>query len=101
MSDANNDDIWEITINLPIGDSLEYKFSHDNWSGQEPNDPAGACTNGNTQFTNRVLVLDANMTLDTVCWSSCAACGQSSGPYNITFAVDMSQVGFSYYLLSS
>jgi hypothetical protein len=42
------------------------------------------------------LELDANMTLDTVCWSSCAACGQSSGPYNVTFAVDMSQVGFSY-----
>lgn len=78
MTDANNDDIWEITINLPIGDSLEYKFSHDNWAGQETNDPTGACTNGNTQFTNRVLVVSGDTIMPAVCWGSCLPCGLSS-----------------------
>lgn len=78
MTDANNDDIWEITINLPIGDTIEYKFSHDNWGGQETNDPTGACTNGNTQFTNRVLVISGDTTMPAVCWGSCLPCGQAS-----------------------
>jgi len=78
MTDANNDNIWEITINLPIGDSLEYKFSHDNWAGQETNDPTGACTNGNTQFTNRVLVVSGDTIMPAVCWGSCLPCGLSS-----------------------
>lgn len=78
MTDANNDDIWQITINLPIGDTIEYKFSHDNWGGQETNNPAGACTNGNQQFTNRVLVVRGDTTMPAVCWGSCLPCGQAS-----------------------
>jgi len=78
MNDANNDDIWDITINLPIGDTIEYKFSHDNWAGQETNNPTGACTNGNQQFTNRVLVIRGDTTMPAVCWGSCLPCGQSS-----------------------
>jgi hypothetical protein len=78
MSDANNDNIWDITVNLPIGDTIEYKFSHDNWAGQETNNPAGACTNGNQQFTNRVLVIRGDTTMPAVCWGSCLPCGQSS-----------------------
>ncbi|MDP2187957.1 MAG: T9SS type A sorting domain-containing protein [Sphingobacteriaceae bacterium] len=86
MTDANNDDIWEITINLPIGDTLEYKFSHDNWAGQETNNPAGACTNGNLQFTNRVLVVTGNALLPAVCWGSCLPCGLSSNVKETTTA---------------
>jgi hypothetical protein len=78
MNDANTDDIWDITINLPIGDTIEYKFSHDNWAGQETNDPTGPCTNGNAQFTNRVLVIRGDTTMPAVCWGSCLPCGQSS-----------------------
>ncbi|HAB36248.1 MAG TPA: hypothetical protein DCE58_06605 [Cryomorphaceae bacterium] len=74
MSDANGDNIWEKEITLPIGDTVEYKFSHDNWTGQEMNDPTAPCTNGNTTYTNRVLVITANDTLDAVCWGSCTAC---------------------------
>lgn len=78
MNDANNDDIWDITINLPIGDTIEYKFSHDNWAGQETNNPAGSCTNGNAQFTNRVLIIRGDTTMPAVCWGSCLPCGQAS-----------------------
>jgi hypothetical protein len=82
MSDANNDNIWEITINLPIGDTVEYKFSHDNWTGQETNDPTQPCTNGNTQFTNRVLVISGDTILPAVCWGSCLPCGMASSIQN-------------------
>jgi hypothetical protein len=78
MTDANNDDIWEITINMPLGDTIEYKFSHDNWGGQETNDPTAPCTNGNTQFTNRVLIISGDTIMPAVCWGSCLPCGLSS-----------------------
>jgi hypothetical protein len=78
MTDANNDDIWQITINMPLGDTIEYKFSHDNWGGQETNDPTAPCTNGNTQFTNRVLIISGDTIMPAVCWGSCLPCGLSS-----------------------
>jgi hypothetical protein len=95
LEDVDGDNIWSMAVTLQEG-TYEYKYSYDNWAGQEALVPGSSCTMTTDQFTNRVLVLDANMTLDIVCWSSCTACGQSSGPYNVTFAVDMSQVGFSY-----
>lgn len=78
MSDTDNDNIWEITINLPLGDTIEYKFSHDNWTGQEMNDSTGSCTNGNGQFTNRVLILDGDTVMPPVCWGSCDPCGSAT-----------------------
>jgi hypothetical protein len=93
MSDANGDNIWDITISLPVGDTFEFKYSADTWTIQETNDPAGACTNGNTQFTNRVLVVPASDTvMSAVCWGSCSACTTPPALANVTFRVDMSLV---------
>ena len=74
MSDANGDNVWDVTITLNVGDTVEYKYSHDNWTGQEMNDPTAPCTNGNATYTNRVLVVSQSDTLDVVCWASCNAC---------------------------
>jgi hypothetical protein len=95
MFDPDGDNIWSVVVSLQEG-TYEYKFSHDNWGGQENLVPGSPCTVTMDQFTNRTIVVDGNITLEPVCWGSCAACGQSTGPYNVTFAVDMSQVGFSY-----
>ena len=74
MTDADGDGIWEATIPLLSG-NYEYKYSADNWTIQEMNDPTASCTNGNTTYTNRVLsVGTSNITLPVVCWSSCDAC---------------------------
>ena len=35
MVDPNQDDIWEFTSYFPVGDTIEYKFSADNWSIEE------------------------------------------------------------------
>ncbi len=95
MTDANGDNIWEVTVYLQEG-NYEYKFSYDNWAGQETLVPGSSCTITNGEFTNRTLNANATTTLPAVCWGSCTPCGQSSGPYNITFQLDMSQASFPF-----
>ena len=56
MSDSD-DNIWDITISLDSGLAIEYKFSADSWSIQEMNDFTASCTNGDSIYTNRVLVV--------------------------------------------
>ena len=97
MTDADGDGIWTVTLPLATGSSIEYKFSHDNWGGQEQNNPTAPCTNGNTQYTNRVLVVPAAaVTLPAVCWGSCDPCAGQPSTANITFRVDMSEFTGTY-----
>ncbi|MEN9348855.1 MAG: hypothetical protein RLZZ77_2366 [Bacteroidota bacterium] len=91
MTDANGDNIWEITIPLAAG-NYEYKFAYDNWAGQETLLPGGSCTLTTGAFTNRVYTVSADVTLPVVCWGSCSACGSNEGPFAVTFRVDMQNV---------
>ncbi len=95
MSDADGDDIWEITIPLPAG-TYEYKFAADSWTIQENLVPGSECTLTTGGFTNRIITVSEDIVLDPVCWGSCAACGIINGPYNVTFKVDMSQVAATF-----
>lgn len=75
MSDSNGDNIWDVTVKLQSGDTIEYKYSADSWLIQEINNPNGSCTNGDPNFTNRVLIVPVNDTiLPDVCWGSCDSC---------------------------
>lgn len=75
MSDSDGDNVWDVTVSLQTGDTIEYKYSADNWSIQETNDPNGICTNGDPNFTNRVLIIPSTDTiLSEVCWASCNPC---------------------------
>lgn len=70
-----SDDVWEITLPFLSGDTIEYKYSADSWAIQETNDPSGSCTNGDPNFTNRILVIPYNdFVLSEVCWGSCDPC---------------------------
>jgi 1,4-alpha-glucan branching enzyme len=73
MSDANGDNIWELTIPL-AADTFDYKFAYDTWAGQETLTPGSACTYTIDSFTNRRIIVTGAAALDTVCWASCAAC---------------------------
>ncbi|MEY2938531.1 MAG: hypothetical protein RL062_1120 [Bacteroidota bacterium] len=95
MSDADADNVWQVTVTLPEG-SYEYKFSADNWNTQENLAAGSACTITTGAYTNRTLNVTQDIALDTVCWASCSACGQNTGPFNVTFNVDMSQVPFNF-----
>jgi hypothetical protein len=80
MSDANGDNIWELTIPLTPG-NYEYKFAYDSWAGQENLTPGSTCTVTNGGFTNRnITVIDAE-TLPVVCWESCSACVNENNFY--------------------
>ena len=75
LTDDNGDDIWELTVSLSPGDTIEYKFSADNWTFQETLDSNESCTNGLPNFTNRVLIIpSSSANLDEVCWGSCSPC---------------------------
>ncbi len=93
LSDANADGIWETTLTLQAG-SYEYKFSADGWGSQENLTPGSSCTVTNNGYTNRALNLNANTTLDIVCWGLCTNCPPPT--YPVTFKVDMAnQTGFT------
>jgi len=95
MFDPDGDNIWSVPVVMQEG-SYEYKFSYDAWAGQETLVPGSSCTVTADIYTNRIVTVESDTTLEAVCFGSCTPCGQSSGPYNVTFAVDMSQVAFSY-----
>ncbi|MEN9332971.1 MAG: hypothetical protein RLY35_151, partial [Bacteroidota bacterium] len=80
MTDANADGIWEATVSLQSGVAYEYKFSYDNWSGQENLTAGSSCTVTNGGYTNRSLNISAPTVLDVVCFGSCTNCVPVSVP---------------------
>ena len=76
MTDADGDNIWEVTIPLNTG-SYEYKFSYDGWTGQEALTDGSACTTTIEGYTNRYVMVEAATELTAVCWESCEACSVS------------------------
>ena len=78
MIDTDGDGVWEITKSINGG--AEYLFAVDTdadgaWDVNESNDPTEACTNGNSQYTNRVLTQAIGDTsLGLVCLGSCSPC---------------------------
>ena len=93
LTDANADGIWETTLTLQAG-TYEYKYSADAWTSQETLTPGSSCTVTNGGYTNRSLNLNANTTLDVVCWGLCTNCAPPT--YPVTFKVDMAnQTGFT------
>jgi hypothetical protein len=79
LTDADGDGVYEGTLSLMPG-SYEYKFTYDNWTGQETLDPVAdaTCTLTTGTFTNRYSTIgNADTTLPVVCWESCNTCAQS------------------------
>ena len=72
--------IWRTTINLPQGDTIEYKFQNGpgGWENNLPT-PCGFGTTG-----NRSLIVPATvLTTPNVCFNSCLACTSSTS--DVTF----------------
>jgi len=79
MSDNNNDSIWEFTTIFAPGDSLEFKYSADNWSIQEELDSNLSCITINYDpsapngwgYVNRVAIVNSD-TIFSSPWNSCS-----------------------------
>ena len=95
MTDADGDNVWEVTIDLANG-PYEFKYSADGWGIQESLLPGSWCTVSNFGFTNRTLNVTGDTTLAVVCWESCSSCGSGPSAYDVTFEVDMRGVTQSY-----
>ena len=79
MSNVGNG-IWEIMLSLSAG-TYEYKFSYDNWAGQETLIEGSSCTVTNSGYTNRTVTVGASdIDLGTVCFGSCTTCSVNSTP---------------------
>jgi hypothetical protein len=73
MNDTDNDGVWELT--LPITqDSMEFKFTMNDWAVQEEFTGGESCTKTTGGFTNRFEILSGNTVLSTPCFASCDAC---------------------------
>jgi hypothetical protein len=93
LTDADGDNIWEASTLLAAGD-YQYKFSNDNWTGQESLTPGSICTFSDETYTNRYLDLISDTILPVVCWGSCAEC-QVAQPVSVEFLVDVSGQSFT------
>ena len=78
LSDDDEDGVWTGTVvDLPSG-SHEYKFQVDQWADDESLPAFSTCTkvDPSGQFINRVLAVQEDTELETVCFASCFACGE-------------------------
>ncbi|MCD4788919.1 MAG: hypothetical protein K8R37_02875, partial [Bacteroidales bacterium] len=75
--------IYETTLALNPGETIEYKFINGNAWGQDESVPAACAQNGNRYIT----VPSNDTTLTAVCFGSCLPCVLPQ--VNITFQVDM------------
>jgi 1,4-alpha-glucan branching enzyme len=92
MTDANADGIWEVTLPISAG-TIEFKYTVDGWSGEESLAAGGSCTQTTGAYTNRILTVGTtDITMPVTCYGSCSSCATPSGPYNVTFKVDMNNV---------
>jgi hypothetical protein len=73
MTDANGDNVWEVTAAVPAG-GLEYKFTVNGWTDQENFVGGEPCTITVGQYTNRAYTVTGAATIGEVCWESCEAC---------------------------
>ncbi len=88
LTDADNDEIYEITVSLPTGTYL-YKFINgDDW-GEQTESPSEYCAidDGGGNMNRQVILGDQNRVLPVVMFDSCNAFVQ--------FSVNMSQENVS------
>ena len=79
MSDADGDNIWEVSGDLAAG-TYEYKFSADVWNIEEDLDPTLPCVVNAPPYVNRILILGTDdMVLDVAPWNGCAESSNNSG----------------------
>jgi hypothetical protein len=73
MTDIDGDGVYTSTIEVIPG-QFQYKFILDNQAVEESFEPRSPCTETTDIYTNRLLLVEGNMTAETVCFDSCVSC---------------------------
>jgi len=81
----NGDGTWEVTLNLLVGNSYEYKYINGDTWGKDEN-VFGLC---NVNNNREVTVPSDDFTLDMVCFGKCNICNPPE--QDVTFSVNMSE----------
>jgi hypothetical protein len=81
---------YKATVSLLGGMTHEYLFVNGATPKKETMNPTSSCTNGNLQFTNRVLALGNADTSICYTWQTCTTCTITPPPtnVNVTFRVE-------------
>ena len=81
--------VFSATLSLPASSTYEYLFVNGAVAPvKELLNPALPCTNGNLQYTNRVLVLGNNDTALCSVWATCSTCSVVTSNVQVTFQVE-------------
>ena len=72
MTDANNDGIYEVMINVPANSSIQYKFINGNAWGQDEPVPSACAVTGTTNRGATFAYGDS--TMSPVCFGKCTDC---------------------------
>jgi len=89
-------DIWEATLSLPDGE-YEYKFTYDDWAGQDAFSQGDVCTITNYGNHNRRLVVEGeDKVLPTTPFSACLENTIGASSFVVEFIVDMSGYSGSF-----
>jgi len=93
MSDVNEDGIWELTLEIPIGE-YEYLFTTNGWDGLQGGAPVGSSCDWlpDDQFGNYGFVLEEgqDLMIGPYCFGTCWDTGcQPPTPVDVTFHIDM------------
>jgi hypothetical protein len=86
MTDANGDNVWDVTVPIGLG-AIEYKFTVDGWNVSEQFVGGESCTVTNGGFTNRSYNVTAPATVGEVCWQSCSDCQAGISELAATVAI--------------
>lgn len=70
MSDEDGDGVYTTTIKATPGE-LQYKFILNEQGMEESFEYGDPCTTTIDIYTNRVLQVECNITLEPVCFNSC------------------------------
>ena len=78
MSDADGDNIWEITIDYPNpGDTVFYKFVNGDWGADESVTDT-LCGGGGGFGSDRIFAIPSSSTGFTYCWAAFTQCDGSA-----------------------
>ena len=72
MTDANNDGIYEVTINVPANSSIQYKFINGNAWGADESVPSACVVTGT--LNRGATFAYGDSTLNPVCFGKCTDC---------------------------
>lgn len=89
LSDANADNIWEVTLDIAANTTWQYKFLNGNFWGSDEGSGLGSCnSSGNRFFTTG----SASEVRPVFCFNQCSFCASNPQFRQVTFRVDMQNV---------